>query len=76
MKLYDNASSGNAYKVRLLLALLGLTAERIPLDVDTGETRTASHLARNPNGRIPVLECDDGRCLAESNAILYFVVLL
>jgi glutathione S-transferase len=73
MRLYDNASSGNAYKVRLLLALLGLQATRIEIDVDTGETRTPEFLARNPNGRVPVLQLDDGRCLAESNAILCYL---
>ncbi len=73
MRLYDNRSSGNAYKVRLLLALLGQRYERVELDTLSGETRTPGFLAKNPNGRIPVLELDDGRLLAESNAILWFL---
>lgn len=73
MRLYDNRSSGNAYKVRLLLALLGQRYERVELDTLSGETRTPGFLAKNPNGRIPVLELDDGRLLAESNAILFYL---
>ena len=73
MRLYDNAGSGNAYKVRLLLAQLGKRYERVEMDIDAGATRTPEFLARNPNGRIPLLELDDGRRLAESNAILCFL---
>ena len=73
MRLYDNASSGNAYKVRLLLALLGIEYERVEMDIDAGATRTPAFLAMNPNGRIPLLELDDGRHLAESNAILCYL---
>ncbi|WP_417319656.1 glutathione S-transferase family protein [Emcibacter sp.] len=71
--LHDNTESGNAYKVRLLLSQLGLPYKTIPYDVTNGETRTPEFLANiNPNGRIPVVEFPDGRCLAESNAILYY----
>jgi glutathione S-transferase len=73
MKLYDNADSGNGYKVRLLLALLSHKYELVELDTVNGETRTPSFLAINPNGRIPVLELEDGRRLSESNAILYYL---
>jgi glutathione S-transferase len=73
MRLYDNATSGNGYKVRLLLALLGAEYERIEIDIDHGETRTAEYLKKNPNGRIPLLELDDGRLLAESDAILFYL---
>ncbi len=73
MKLYDFHESGNGYKVRLLLAQLGLAYERIELDILKGETRTPEYLAINPNGRIPVLELDDGGRLAESNAILCYL---
>ncbi len=73
MKLYDFHESGNGYKVRLLLAQLGLAYERIELDILKGETRTPEYLAINPNGRIPVLELDDGERLAESNAILCYL---
>jgi glutathione S-transferase len=71
LRLYDNWESGNAYKVRLLLAQLGLPFERVELDILRGETRTPDFLALNPNHRIPVLEWPDGRRLAESNAILF-----
>jgi glutathione S-transferase len=71
LRLYDFHESGNAYKVRLLLSMLGLEFERVHLDILKGETRSDEFLAKNPNGRIPLLEWPDGRCLAESNAILF-----
>ncbi len=73
MRLYDFLDSGNGYKVRLLLHKLGLPYERVELDIMKGETRTPGFLARNPDGRIPALELDDGRILPESNAILCFL---
>ena len=73
LRLYDNHQSGNGYKPRLLLAHLGRTYERIELDILKGETRTPEFLARNRNGRIPVLELEDGMCIAESNAILFYL---
>lgn len=73
MRLYDFHESGNGYKVRLLLSHLGRDYERVELDILKGETRRASFLAINPNGRIPTLVLDDGRVLAESNAILYYL---
>lgn len=73
LRLYDNLSSGNAYKVRLVLHKLGIPFERIELDIDRGETRTPAFLARNPNGRIPALQLEDGTVLAESNAIIWFL---
>jgi len=73
LRLHDNLNSGNGYKVRLLLTLLGLPFERIEYDTERGETRTSSFLQKNPNGRIPVLELEDGRFLAESDAILVYL---
>jgi glutathione S-transferase len=73
MRLYDNLSSGNAYKVRLLLHLLGIQFERVEMDIDRGETRTSEFLRLNPNGRVPVLEVAPGTHLAESNAILWYL---
>jgi glutathione S-transferase len=73
MRLFDYPASGNGYKVRLLLAHLDIPYEYIPVDILKGETRTPQFLARNPNGRIPLLELDDGSCLAESNAILFLL---
>jgi len=72
-RLHDNMSSGNAYKVRLLLTQLGIPFERIEYDVDKAETRTPEFLTKNPNGRIPVLEISPGRFLPESNAILCYL---
>jgi glutathione S-transferase len=73
LKLYDFLESGNGYKVRLLLHQLGLPFERLELDIVNGATRTPEFLARNPNGRIPLLELDDGTHLAESNAIQWYL---
>jgi glutathione S-transferase len=70
--LYDSAISGNAYKVRLLLAHLGLPCRRIEFNVDDGSTRTADFLAKNPNGKVPTIRLADGSHLFESNAILYY----
>jgi len=74
LRLHDSATSGNAYKVRLLLTQLGIPFERIEYDIDHGATRTPEFLRdKNANGRIPVLELEDGRCLPESNAILWYL---
>jgi len=73
LRLYDYLASGNAYKVRLLLHQLGIPFERVETDIVRGETRTPEFLARNPNGRIPTLELEDGTHLAESNAILFYL---
>ena len=72
MKLYNVAYSGNSYKVRLLLAQLGLPYETIEVDILNGGSRTADFLKINPNGRTPVLD-DNGFLLAESNAILAYL---
>ena len=73
MKLYDYPPSGNGYKVRLALAYLRIPHEYIPVDILAGETRTRDFLAMNPNGRIPLVKLPDGTCLAESNAILFYL---
>ena len=73
LRLYDTLESGNGYKVRLLLRQLGRPFERVELDILKGETRTPAYLAKNPNGRIPLLELEDGRCIAESNAIQWYL---
>jgi glutathione S-transferase len=73
MRLYDSLSSGNAYKVRLLLHQLGKEFERVEKDIDRGETRTPEFLRINPNGRVPVLEVEPGVHLAESNAIIWYL---
>lgn len=74
MILYDHPLSGNCYKVRLLLAHLGLPFERTTVDVLGDRTqRPAEFYAANPAGKIPLLVLDDGRALAESGAILTYL---
>ena len=73
MVLYDFLPSGNGYKVRLLLSQLGIRFTLVEKEIFAGETRTPDFLAINPNGRIPVLELDDGRRLAESDAIIFYL---
>jgi glutathione S-transferase len=71
--LYGDAYSGNCYKVQLLLHLLDVAYTWRPLNILNQETRSAEFLSMNLNGRIPLLKRDDGRTLAESNAILYYL---
>jgi glutathione S-transferase len=73
LRLHDYLASGNGYKCRLLLHQLGIPYERVELDILKGETRTPEFLAKNPNGRIPALELEDGTVLAESDAILFYL---
>jgi len=73
VKVYGDVWSGNCYKVKLVLTQLGLTCEWVPVDIMKKESRTPEFLAKNPNGRVPMLELDDGTCLAESNAILWYL---
>jgi glutathione S-transferase len=72
LKLYDFIESGNGFKVRLLLSQLHIPFQYIEKDILTGETRKPDFLAKNPNGRIPLVELEDGTCLAESNAIMWY----
>lgn len=70
MKLYSMPSSGNSYKVRLLLALLGRTVETVDVEYLTEALDTAKAAGALPFGKAPVLALEDGRLLPESNAIL------
>jgi glutathione S-transferase len=72
MLLYDSPVSGNCYKVRLLLAHLGIPYERRPLDVVDRSNRPDVLGGLNPSLRVPTLVLDDGRPLAESGAILWY----
>ena len=67
---YGMSMSGNCYKLRLLLEQQGREYRWVEVDSARGGTRTPGFLAKNPNGKVPVIELDDGRVLAESNAIL------
>ena len=73
MKIYGDRQSGNCYKVQLLCSLLDLTHDWIDIDILRQETRSDDYLRMNPAGQIPLLELDDGRYLAESNAILNYL---
>ena len=73
IRLHDYPLSGNCYKVRLLLAQLGIPYERVEWDTRAGETRTPEFLRMAPGGKVPVLETEDGGFLPESNAILHYL---
>ena len=70
LRLYDFLPSGNGYKIRLLLTQMGVPFERIDINILEGESRTSEFLSKSPNGKIPVLEIESDKYLAESNAIL------
>jgi glutathione S-transferase len=71
--LYQQHDSGNCYKVRLALTYLGLPFRTVAVSSLDGSTRRPEFLARNPIGKVPTVELDDGRHLAESNAILLYL---
>jgi glutathione S-transferase len=71
--LHNMQMSGNCYKVRLTARQLGIPIRLEDYPVNGGKTRTPEFLAKNPNGRVPLLELDDGRCLAESGSILWYL---
>ncbi len=71
--IYGSADSGNCYKPRLLLAKLGRPFRHVEVNLAAGQTRTPEFLAMNPDAKVPLLVLEDGRRLAESNAILSFL---
>ncbi|MHA1153652.1 MAG: glutathione S-transferase family protein [Alphaproteobacteria bacterium] len=73
LRLYDNKKSRNGYKVMMLLSHLGVAFERVEVDIFKGESRTPEYLAKNPAGKIPALELEDGTVLVESGAILWYL---
>jgi glutathione S-transferase len=73
MRLYDYAASGNCFKVRLALALLGLPYERVAVDIFAGDTLTDAYAEINPLRETPVLELDSGERIAQSAAILWYL---
>ncbi len=70
---YGMRASGNCFKVALILAHLDQPHRWVEVNSAAGETRTPEYLARNPNGKVPLLELADGRHLPESNAILCYL---
>ena len=73
MKLYDLPASPNTRRVRIFIAEKNLEIEMIPIDMMSGENKTEEYLAKNPLGRMPLLELDDGTCIAESIAICRYL---
>ena len=72
-RLFQYPGSGNCYKIQLLLELLGLPYETVTVDILAGESRTPAFLARNPAGKVPVLQLADDDFLPESNAALWYL---
>lgn len=72
-KVYGDIASGNCYKVKLLMSLLDIPHQWIVMDILNGDTSTEEFLIKNPNGKIPLLELEDGSHLSESNAILNYL---
>ncbi|HEY8004907.1 MAG TPA: glutathione S-transferase family protein [Phenylobacterium sp.] len=70
MKIYGDSISGNCLKVKWVADSLGLSYEWIETDILAGQSRTAAYLAMNPAGQVPAVVLDDGRPLAQSNAII------
>ncbi len=73
LRLHDYAASANCYKARLLFALLDREYERVPVDIFGGETLSEEYGRINPLRETPALELEDGRVIAQSNAILWFL---
>jgi glutathione S-transferase len=69
VRLYDSEAAPNPRRVRIFLAEKGIEVPRVEVDLGRGGSREAAFLARNPLGAVPVLELDDGTCIAESVAI-------
>lgn len=73
LKVFGDSISGNCYKIKLLLHQLERPYEWVEVNILEGETRSQEFLAKNPNGRVPVLQIDADTFLWESNAILYYL---
>ena len=73
MKIYGDGLSGNCYKIQLLLSLKQQPYQWIHTDILNGDTQTNDFLQKNSNGKVPLLELDNGDYLSESNAILNYL---
>ncbi|QSX35560.1 glutathione S-transferase family protein [Shewanella avicenniae] len=71
--IYGDRQSGNCYKIQLVCGLLGFDYDWVEVDILAGDTRTADFLAKNPNGKIPLLVLPSGQTLSESNAIINYL---
>lgn len=73
MRIFGDIDSGNCLKVKYTADALGLAYEWVPVDIMRGESRTPEFLAMSPMGQVPVVQFDDGRALAQSNAIIRYL---
>ncbi|MEM9620252.1 MAG: glutathione S-transferase family protein [Pseudomonadota bacterium] len=73
MKLYDYTTAPNPRRVRVFIAEKGIEVEKVNVDIMAGEHKTPEFLNKNINGQIPVLELDDGTCIAESVSICRYL---
>jgi glutathione S-transferase len=73
MKIFGDLTSGNCLKIKYVADHLGLAYEWVTVSALSGETKTPAFLAENPMGQIPVVTFDDGRRLAQSNAIIRYL---
>jgi glutathione S-transferase len=73
MKIYGDLGSGNCLKVKFTADFLRRPYEWVPIDIMKSESRTPQFLRMNPMGQVPVIELDDGRALAQSNAIIRYL---
>ena len=73
MRIYGDLRSGNCQKVKITADHLGLAYSWVDVDIMRGESRLPEFLARNPQGQVPLVEFDDRRCLAQSNAIVSYL---
>lgn len=73
LKLHDYLPSQNGWKARVVLGLLAIPYESRLVSIFEGESHTEAFLKLNPAGAVPVLELEDGRAIAESNAILIYL---
>jgi glutathione S-transferase len=73
MKIFGDLRSGNCLKVKYTADYLNIPYEWVPVDITKGESKTSDFLARNPMGQVPSIELADGRCIAQSNAIIRYL---
>ena len=73
MRVYGDRNSGNCQKVSITADFLNIPYEWVDIDITKNESRSEAFLKRTPMGQVPVIELDDGRCLAQSNAIIRYL---
>lgn len=73
LTVYGDIKSGNCYKVKLVLAILGIEHHWHEMDILQGDTQNDWYLAKHPFGKIPLIETQDGKVLSESNAIIGYL---